>query len=333
MRSGMIAVWILCLAWAGEARPWGAAGHETVGAIADRLLAGTPAAARVNALLGMSLRTASVWADCVKGVSVDAGQFHYTVRARYRECRPFEDAGGQSRMVDYAARNWDGCHPAAGEEPCHKQFHYTDVAIERSRYGRRDAGTSDHDIVAAIGAAIRVLQGRPAPVPFRIADQREALLLLAHFIGDVHQPLHVGAIYLDLAGHRVDPDRGTFDADTRTRGANQLRDGGRPLHTEWDDIPCDWDATHLGISGAREARRVPVTAGPVSGWPTQWAGETLRASRSAFRGVAFGEENVARHTWPAILPTGYAERREMLQRRQLVVAGARLAQVLQRVFP
>jgi hypothetical protein len=333
MRCGLLTVGILCLAWAGVARPWGAAGHETVGAIADHLLAGTPAAVRVQAILGMNLRTASVWADCVKGVSADAGQFHYTVSARYRECRPFEDAAGQSRMVDYAARNWDACHPAAGEEPCHKQYHYTDVAIERGRYARRDAGTSDHDIVAAIGAALRVLQGRSAPAPFHLADQREALLLLAHLVGDVHQPLHVGAIYLDPAGREVDPDRGRFDPDTRTRGANQLLDGGRPLHTEWDDVPSELDASHLGITGEREARGVPVTVGPPSGWAVQWASDTLQASHAVFRGVVFGEENVARHTWPATMPTDYTERREALQRRQLVVAGARLAQLLEQVFP
>lgn len=332
MRSLLLVVGLLCLAWAGEARPWGAAGHETVGAIADRLLVGTPAAARVKAILGMNLRTASVWADCVKGVSVEAGEFHYTVGARYRECRPFEDAAGQSRMVDYVARNWDACHPAPGEEPCHRQYHYTDVAIERSRYARREAGTSDHDIVAAINAAIRVLQARPAPAPLRIEDQREALLLLTHFVGDLHQPLHVGAIYLNPAGRKVDPDRSAFDPDTRTRGGNQLLDAGRPLHAEWDDIPSGLDASHLGIAGEREARRVPVTAGAPSGWATRWADDTLRMSHAVFRGVVFGGENAARHTWPATLPAGYTERREALQRRQLVVAGARLAQVLQRVF-
>lgn len=342
-RSSLVALvtsvsWASCLGWAAPARSWNAAGHETVGAIADHLIAGTPAAAQVNAILGMDLRTASVWADCVKGVSLQDGEFHYTVSARYRECRPFEDAAGQARMVDYVARNWDACHPAATADPsaavpCHKQYHYTDVAIERDRYARSESGTSDHDIVAAIAAAVRVLQGRPAPAPISIVDKREALLMLAHFVGDLHQPLHVGAIYLNTAGHEVDPDRGAFDPDTETRGGNQLLDGHRVLHTEWDDIPKELGPDDLGMSGIADARAVSQTAGPPVEWSMVWASDMVRVSREVFQGVNFGEENLDRHTWPMTPPPGYAKRRDALQRRQLVVAGARLAELVQRLFP
>jgi hypothetical protein len=315
----MVAVAIFWLGWAGEIRAWNARGHETVGLIADRLIAGSATAAQVDAILGTDLRTASVWADCVKGVSRQDGEFHYTISERYRECRPFEDAAGQARMVDYVRRNWDACQRTAGEEPCHKQYHYTDVATLRDRYARGEVGTSDHDIVAALGAAIALLQGRPVPVPFSIRDKKEALLMLAHFVGDLHQPLHVGAVYLDATGRPVDPDQGPFDPDTGNRGGNQLLDGERLLHTEWDDIP----------TGALDAKKMPPTAGVPSDWPAMWASDTLQVSRAAFQGVVFGAENPLHHTWPAILPIGYAERREVLQRRQLVTAGARLAELLQ----
>jgi hypothetical protein len=46
-------------------------------------------------------------------------------------------------------------------------------------------------------ATTQVLKGGAAPAPFSLKDQREALLLLTHYVGDLHQPLHVGAIYLD----------------------------------------------------------------------------------------------------------------------------------------
>ena len=38
---------------------------------------------------------------------------------------------------------------------------------------------------------------------------REALRLLAHYVGDIHQPLHVAAVYLDREGRVVDPSRWT----------------------------------------------------------------------------------------------------------------------------
>jgi hypothetical protein len=319
-RVAAAAIW---LGWPGASPAWNAAGHEAIGLIADRSLAGSATAAQVDAILGTDLRTASVWADCVKGVSRRDDEFTYTVSERYRECRPFEDAAGQARMIDYVRRNWDGCGRTAGGEPCHKQYHYTDVAIQRDRYVRGEVGTSDHDIVAAIGAAIAVLQGRSAPAPFSIRDKKEALLLLDHFVGDLHQPLHVGAIYLDTMGRMVDPDHGPFDPDTANRGGNQLLDGHRLLHTEWDDMPA----------GTLELRKLPATTGVPADWPAMWASDTLQVSRSIFQGVEFGEETFAHHTWPVILPPGYAERREALQRRQLATAGARLAELLQALFP
>jgi len=76
---------------------------------------------------------------------------------------------------------------------------------QRGHFDRNFQGTNDHDIVAAINAATAVLLERPSPPPFKIADKREALFLLAHLVGDLHQPLHVGAVYLDKDGNLVDP--------------------------------------------------------------------------------------------------------------------------------
>jgi hypothetical protein len=317
-----VAILIACLGWVGDARAWSPAGHETVGAIADRLIAGSPTARALYAILGMDLKTASVWADCVKGVSRQNGTLHYRVNERYSECRPFEDAPGQGRMVDYVRRN-----------PDHKQYHYTDVAIQRNHYVPGEVGTSDHDIVAALGAAIRVLQGGSAPAPFSIKDPQEALLLVAHLVGDIGQPLHVGAVYLNPSGRVVDPDHGMFDPATATRGGNQLLGDDRVLHAEWDDVPEGLAPARFASSGAAEARQVPATVGSVAVWPTQWADDTLEVSRAIFAGLVFGEENAARHTWPVTFPVGYAERREGLQRRQLVKSGARLAELLQKLFP
>ena len=47
---------------------WDSTGHQTVGAIADQLIAGTNAETQVRKILGTSLRVSAVWADCAKGV-------------------------------------------------------------------------------------------------------------------------------------------------------------------------------------------------------------------------------------------------------------------------
>ena len=315
------------------AEAWGAAGHQATGALADRLLAGTHAAKEVKRILGLDLRTASLWADCAKGVSQSNGVFTYRTSANYPECRVFESAAGQAHMVDYVKRNWSACRPAAGDDPCHKQYHYTDVDIERQAYTKQDAGTNDHDLISALGAAIAVLQGKAAPAPFDIKDKEEALLILAHYVGDVHQPLHVGAIYLDASGHEVDADAAPWDPATSTRGGNQLLDGTQRLHAEWDNVPTSLDADQLGKSGVVRARVVARTAGSVTDWPTAWASETLQASHQAFKDLSFGSEAAAAHTWPVTLPANYAARRTAIQRTQLIRAGARLAQLLRAIFP
>jgi hypothetical protein len=314
---------------------WGPQGHQTVGAIADRLLKGTHAGTQVKAILGSgaTLKTASLWADCAKGVEKNSatGVFHYVVKPQYAECAPFQTAAGKRAMVAFVKRNWDGCQPKPDEEVCHKQYHYADVAIERDAYARTEVGTSDHDIVSAIQAAAAVLQGNAAPAPFDLANRKEALRIVAHYVGDIHQPLHVGAIYLDAAGQEVDPDAGTFDPHTKNQGGNLLMDGSRKLHGEWDSIPTRLTVAQFQTAGVAAAKLVPVTSGPLEQWPVAWASETVMASHQAFAGLTFGPE--ASGKWPVTEPAGYGAMRETLQKEQLVKAGARLAQILEALWP
>ncbi|MDC6293928.1 S1/P1 nuclease [Ralstonia pseudosolanacearum] len=326
------------LAWAimtacVSAFAFGPDGHQTVGELADSLIAGTNAESQVQNILGMTLEQASVWADCAKGVTrTQSGKFVYQGAGHYPECKPFETTTGKSAMVAFVKRNWSGCHPAADEEVCHKQYHYTDVALQRGQYQQGLVGTSDHDIVAAIRAAIIKLQGGTTPSPIDFASKREALLLLSHYVGDIHQPLHVSAVYLDAQGHVVDPDQGTFDPQTKTIGGNSILDAGKKLHFEWDQVPAALKPDQLGVSGVAEARAIPLTSGDIISWPAQWATDTMHSAAPAFSGTAFSAEDASKH-WQVTLPANYVSERETVQRAQLIKAGARLAQLLQAIWP
>ena len=334
----LIAVWTVGLAAARPVSAWGHEGHETTGAIADALLVGTHAEKEIRNLLGTEkLATAALWADCVKGVGTGA-PYHYHLNSRYPECDPFQNSSaGREEMEDYVRRNATGCRAGGGEELCHKTYHYTDVAIEHDSYDRADVGTSDHDVVSAITAAMAKLRGQAVPPPFDFQTKKEALRVLAHLVGDVHQPLHVGAIYLDAAGHEVNPDAGRFDPDSKTRGGNLLIHGrSRKLHAEWDSIPRSLSAERFLEDGVAQAKLIPATAGPTSEWPRAWASETVGVARAAFSGLSFGAEvNAGTRSakWPVVEPAGYASHRAALQKEQLVRAGARLAQLLEAVFP
>jgi S1/P1 nuclease len=312
---------------------WDGQGHETVGSIADSLLVGTDAAKAVKKILGSeNLETAAVWADCAKAVT-ETPPLKYVVDTRYTECKPFETTSGEKLMVSFVKRNLDACHPAPGDESCHRQYHYTDVAIERDTYARSDVGTSDHDIVSAINAAIAVLQGRKSPAPISFTSKREALRVLTHYVGDIHQPLHVGAIYLNAQGHEVDPDAGTYDPATKTQGGNKILDHGKDFHTaEWDAIPASLDAAKFNQSGVTQAKQVAATPGPIDQWAAAWATDTVLASKKAFSGLVFGAES-SNGTWTVTEPAGYSSEKAELQQQQLVKAGARLAQLLQAIFP
>ena len=320
------------------ARAWGAEGHRAAGAIADRLLAGSHAEQRVHALLGdLSLEQAAVWADCAKGIDPKKG-YAYTAAGRFPECQVFETPQGEAEMAAFVRRNDTNCPRRPEDESCHRQYHYTDVAIQRTRYAPGLAGTRDFDIVGAVAAATQVLQGDPAPAPFDIQGPREALLLLAHYVGDIHQPLHVGAIYLDAGGARVDPDATGPDPSTDTRGGNQLvtmnlatNRRSANLHQTWDDVPLGLQATEVGPRWVAQARKLPRTPGAVAQWPGAWASETLLLARASFAGLRFAPE--ANGEWTLALSCRYNEQMGPAKKRQITRAGARLAQLLRAVWP
>ena len=320
------------------ASAWGPDGHHTVGAIADRLIAGTNAQAQVKALLGsLTLEQAAVWADCAKGVD-PSKNFAYTSPGKYPECAIYETPDGEAEMIDFVRRNDTNCPRVPGDESCHEQYHFSDEAVQRKRYRLGDVGTRDFDVVAAVSATIHVLQGDPAPAPFNIKDKREALLLLAHYAGDIHQPLHVGAVYLDAAGDVVDPAQGTFDPATATQGGNEITTihvatnrQSENFHATWDDIPEALQSSHIDAAWLALARKVPPSRGPIQGWSTIWASGTLTQARAAVDGLTFGPQ--VKGLWTVPLTGRYDDAMAPIKKRQLTEAGARLAQTLEAIWP
>jgi len=329
MKRLVFAAAAIALSIGGSAHAWGPTGHQVVGALADAQL-NPHAAAMVQQLIGMRLKTAGPWADCVKDVKGGPTNGHYVEDVHYRaSCGVFWTTPMEAAMVDYADRNWSNCNQS-GEE-CHAQYHFADVAIQRGKY-QPGVGTSDHDIVHAIAAPIDVLEGKPAPAPFSIASKKEALLMLAHLLGDLHQPLHVGSIYLDSSGQRVDPDVGTYDPSTFTRGGNFLIDGSKKLHGEWDDVGT-YPASSAFKKILKASRDVPVTPGAVDTWPKLWASETVAQAQQAFAGLAFAGSGP--HSWKISFAdrTAYMNNKTLTQQAQMERAGARLARVLNAIWP
>jgi hypothetical protein len=338
---------LICLLYFGLANgasAWNAEGHQIVGAIADAML-NANAKQQVASALGVDLRTAGPWLDCIKSVHRYAdGTFHYVTEDAFEApCKPFAKA--HSVMQQYVKRNFIQCSylqkrkddddkDYQEEMGCHSTYHFDDLAIQRDHFDRNFQGTNNHDIVAAITAAIAVLQGRPSPPPFQIADKREALFVLAHLVGDLHQPLHVGAVYLDKNGNQVDPDIShTIDPASETIGGNIIQDGGNNFHTAWDAPPTGFKVEQaLDLLPAAQA--VPIDNSRLEEWSTAWATDTLKIAPQAFAGATY-VKNVDKDGWAITFPdhAAYVQKRDDIKRQQLAKAGARLANLLNAIWP
>ena len=180
---------------------YGPLGHEIVGGIADQRLTNTHTAARVYALLdGMRLQKAALVADEIKawdkkGVD-NSRSFHYSAyRNVDRQLRDFWRANQPT-------------HDSNSSAPSHHWFHYTDVPVTPpQRYREGYAGRGKWDIVHMIPFCIDVLQNKIPEQNERKITKAVAIILLAHYVADIHQPLHVGAAYFDEQGQPADPDK------------------------------------------------------------------------------------------------------------------------------
>jgi hypothetical protein len=327
-----------------SAGSWGAPGHIGVGHLGDVYLqAHANAAAHVKAILGnLSLGSVAPWADCAKNVS-SKGKLPTTLPSG---CSAFKSTKARAEMVDFALKNWTGCYSmlpvdSSGKADknalryvrsngCHRAYHFEDVPIERSDYQDGFVGTHPYDLVHALNASVAILRGESAPAPFHFTC-RQALMTLVHYVGDLHQPLHVGAIYLRPDGSVIDPDslpvadRATEAEQYSTVGGNNLLVGSGELHGKWDTV--------TGIPSTLAGFTHSTTPGPASGWAAEWATATFLVAQSAFKGLSFKAQTGA--SWPVMFDDQgqYRNDRQKGQIGQILLGGSRLGQILVSIWP
>jgi hypothetical protein len=296
---------------------WGDAGHRTIGAMADTLIAGTTAATRVHELLGdETLSTASVWADQLKGSDDQTPEM-----LRFKK-----------------------------DNPNHFAFHYTDIPFEEPKYRDDSIGATNVDVVHAIPACILILQGKPkAQTLFTNVSPRVALRLLAHYIGDIHQPLHVGVGYLDKTAF-VNPNgyAGHFRDD---QGANRLVFGGtNRLHFFWDVTVVQRNMDRARAETPRQyaaallAKPAPKwkPVSPLLQWDRDWANESLALAAKVHDITVLDEDDSQRDyrakkprpVWHIEEPSPeYIAWSCKTAEDQMTKAGYRLAATLEAIWP
>lgn len=316
---------------------WGKKGHRTVGAVADMILENHPQTrARVRAILADAIKSdpgseqpnlhdAALWADCVKGI-----------------CGPLK-----TWQLEFKDNNG-----------AHGEFHYTDIPLQQPKYASGKAGRNSHDVVQLINYAVSVLRDQESEHAPANISEGEALWLLAHLVGDIHQPLHVGAVYYDdTCKNQVDPNVkgkgkhkfGIGKTIAETVGGNNIAmPDGDSLHHFWDDDTVEGAIrlANLPSASARSLARWIVDQNPtgwemtgdVSTWAEKWADEAIPISKEAHERLTINFAAMTsvppkiRCTWSAVVPSDYEVWAAKEAQKQLTRAGFRLAAMLRAIY-
>ena len=303
----------LFLSLAQALHAWGSLGHSAIAALAERHL--SPAAqSHVAALLAeghdTDLPSIANWADEVRAAASGRG--------------PLSD--------DAEARAFNA------KFPTNALWHFVDLPLGAGNYRSVVAFSSVNDIVHAIKRCVAVLErAETRPDDF---TKPQALRLLVHFVGDIHQPLHCGTGFYDLSDltHPVlitDPKQ--CRDKPNDRGGNDLFFGPDPtqeLHALWDESlvfairnSADYRSLADWLESTQSAR---LAVGDYHDWPEQWAIDSVRQARKAYQNVEFVAAAIdgQRLRITIQLPDGYIDKNRSLAATQLANAGLHLAQIL-----
>ena len=292
---------------------WGPLGHSSIAAIAEKHLSPSTQS-HVAALLTQGhdtdLPSIANWADDVRAAAAGRG--------------PLSD--------DPEARAFNE------KFPTNALWHFVDLPLGAEDYRKVAAFTSVNDVVHAIKRCVAVLERANSSADDFTKPQ--ALRLLVHFVGDIHQPLHCGTGFYDLSNlnHPIlitDPRLCT--GKPNDRGGNDLFFGTDPnqeLHALWDqslvyairDSPdyrslADWLESTQSVN--------PAT-GDYHNWPEQWAIDSVQQAQKAYQDIEFGAATIdgQRLRITIQLPNGYIDKNQGMAAPQLAKAGFRLAELL-----
>lgn len=229
-------------------------------------------------------------------------------------------------------------------------WHFVDLPLNCDKYSRSDFPefTSDSDIVQMIHLAVNSLAGNSNRF-----SRLNALRLVVHLVGDLHQPLHVACGYLhegDGTAEIVrDPEVIKSESLKSDRGGNRLLLPLGPnspnLHSYWDGkLGGDITITTFGssepvmneeiirVAKAASYQVTSLVATPAQTEIEAWATESLLAAREAYRNI---EIDAAEHAGFRVQWEGkssYDSRCSPILQGRLTAAARNLAGLLAEVL-
>jgi hypothetical protein len=206
-------------------------------------------------------------------------------------------------------------HPFRGQPRIRASEHYINLPRNSKGLASDQCPKADKCVLTAILNDTKVLSSKTAAD----ADRLIALKSLGHWVGDVHQPLHV-----------------SFEED---RGGNNIKVNGQcsgNLHATWDNCLVQY-AVGPDVSDAVTELLESITPELQTRWtasgPRDWANESFAISEAVKTGycVVHGESCDMPAGNVTISP-GYLDANEPVVKEQLQKAGVRLARILDASF-
>lgn len=297
-----------------SASAWGPEGHQAVAELARTLLSGKAHTAITNILGNDDLATVATWADEVRAASRGQGPLVHDPEAiAFNQAQPHND-----------------------------QWHFVNLPLGSTNYTDKGAFSSSNDVVHAINRCVAVLEGKSKEF-----TKLQALRLLVHFVGDIHQPLHVGSGYYNVDDNDtvtliVDPAKAGGKPDDV--GGNDLFFGPGPydeLHGYWDgslvekvDNTSSYHNLASYLAGKVDTTNW-ITPGNYHQWAEQWAGDSVQQAAAAYSGLTFSNPVFNTHRdlrkISITLPGNYEADQTLRVEQQLAKAGYHLAELLNHI--
>jgi S1/P1 Nuclease len=291
---------------------FGDSGHRIVGRVAELHLQGSRVATEVRKILRPqeTLADATVWPDTIKDPLYEDGD-----TPLFRLQHPAQDT-----------------------------YHYTNLPFQAARYDLSLPGARPTDVLQITRECVRVLRGTS-----KTFTPRDALRMLAHTVGDMHQPLHAGNSFVNASGplRFIVPEGPT--GWRSTAGGNALVYGPEDrfnLHSYWDTHIVNLAMRNDDVTtyASRLVSELPAApewkdTGDPDAWPERWINESLVYARDAHQGIRLtvylGPDEARRtpHRWRIEQPAGYDDRSRARIRIQLAKGGYRLAGILKGIWP
>jgi hypothetical protein len=180
-------------------------------------------------------------------------------------------------------------------------WHYVNMDLEESY---ADANKNPKgDIVTGINKCIEVLKDNNSSEE----DKSFHLKMLVHFVGDLHQPMHIG--------QKEDKGGNAIQVEWFGKGTN--------LHAVWDTKMIEnWNMSYLELAdNAKDVSKKQIAA-IEAGTLIEWVDETHELTKKIYKSAEVGENLRYRYSYDYF----------GIVRDQLQIGGIRLAKILNDIF-